>query len=445
LKRLYPAITRFDPGIVRNAKGLLLVKKCLPYRFLLLLLLVLLSCNLPSNILSTEKSIDDTPSPSETSAVATETDILQPSQPCPIPPGNPNPVQPTIFAEMPDLILQYLNAGGEDTDLTPILETAGMQSIESPVFFEEDFTGDGWNDLAFTLIDPAAETILQKGTLILNQCQGDQYQMVYRSPESPEWSAPTILSSDDMNSDGISDLIIGRQTCGAHTCFTRLEALLWCGDTLENRLQGSSEDMPYPDIEIRLQPPQISVIATGFGSIGAGPFRQYLRQWSWDAASEAFLPSPDQPLPSHFRIHVLFDADQAVEDGQLDRALDLYNQVIDDDELDDWIDPIAERAVLSAYASFRLIHTNLLLGDRDTAENIQHSLRDQTPVDSPGMGFVEMADTFWSEYENTGELDTACTAAQTYAISHQETTLDLLYFGYANPTYTAEDLCPILP
>ncbi len=405
---------------------------------------ILLSCNALSRIIPTTKSLEETPSVTLSSPIHTQTPAIQTSRPCPIPVGTPLDFDPSVYEDLPANIAQYLNSDGDLGTLISSLEQAGIISMDPPGWMEVDFTGDGFHDIVILLLDPEPEFMFIQGTLILNQCQGDRYEMVFQSPELMDWGAPEILSSEDLNGDQVSDLLVGRQSCGAHTCFTQIEALVWNGETLQNLLQGTSEDMPSPTIEIDPEEKQITVTAEGIGSVGAGPFRRFVRQWTWDEVENAFLPSPDTYLPSHFRIHALHDADLAAEGGEFAKAIELYTMVIEDDELLDYLDPTVERPQLGAYASFRIMLIYLLMNDVAEGEATHNSLMINHPTGSPASDYAQMADVFWNEFETSGNIGSACLAAQAFAVSHQETILDTLYYGYANPSYEAEDICPFI-
>jgi hypothetical protein len=435
-------LTEAKSSWIQYWKGFYPVKKGCRVFLFTVFILILLACNALSRIPPAQKSSEETPSPILSTPIVSQTPAIQISRPCPIPAGTPNQIQISNYETLPSNIVQFLNSGGTLDTLLLALEDAGMIRKDPPGWVEKDFTGDGFYDIAMSLIDPEAEFVLPPGMLLLDQCQGDHYDLVFQSAETTDWGAPEILSSEDLTGDQISDLLIGRQSCGAHTCFTQLEAFVWNGTTLENRMQGTSEDMPSPGIEVDPPSMQFTITAEGIGSVGAGPFRRFLRQWTWDGEEEAFLPSPDTYLPSNFRIHVLQDADQADENGDYGKAIELYTKVIEDDELQDYIDPAVERLQLAAYASFRLMLTYLLVNDVAAGEGIHSSMMMDYPSDSPASDFVQLADTFWREYQSSGDIGSACLAAQSFADSHQETILDALYYGYANPTYTPIDICP---
>jgi len=424
------------------------VKKRLDLRILVLFSLIPLSCNtitLLVHSLPTETPTLPIPSPTlEPIQISPSlTPVIELA--CPIPPGPMETPSLDNLANIPLQILDYINGGGSGSDLSFILHEQGwLPDIESG-FIEKDLTGDGWMDLAITLLDPTSTQIIPAGSLFVYVCNQNEVQLSFSQPSSEEYGAPSIYASEDLNQDGIPDLLVEWHSCGAHTCFSDLEIYVWVGDAFLNLLQGSSEDMPNPTIELHLQPTDIVVTAEGIGSIGAGPFRRFARHWTWSLDQNAFLPSIDIPQPSQFRIHYLYDAERAEQEGEYPEALQLYQKVIEDDQLMDWVDPSVERERLSAYATFRIILTHLLSADPSQAEMVYRTISSNYPTGSEGAPFAAMADAFWAEYEDTNNISVACSAAQAYATSHSESLLEVLYFGYANPTYEAEDICPYPP
>lgn len=335
-------------------------------------------------------------------------------------------------------LLQYLNEGGD-----PVALVEGEASLD---LTKLDFDGDGWVDLAFVLRDMEVAAPQPPGSLLLFHCQQGSFEIAHSSRPLSDRSAPDIHSSEDLNGDGNEDLLVSRQRCGAHTCVAEFQVLLWFQGRIENRFEGQTDDLPSPRVEVQISESgaaEIAITATGINSVGAGPFRPLTRIWSWDRASGRFRPTGEQEHSTDFRIHRLHDADALALEGQPADALALYEHVIVDASLRDWGDPERERRVLSAYARFRQVTSAIQLEDREQAEHYLEFLRSAVQPDGPGAPYLGLAEAFWSAYQLTESLTAACLEAQAYAAAHREGVLDPLYFGYANPDYSPEDVCPL--
>ncbi len=423
--------------------------------------LILSGCNLPLSTPEVTPSMgvgqtDATDVPATPSIAASPTSAPSPtaspeatSQPiaCPVPPGSPAaPSLQTPAAYVQD-VLAFLNGGGSPHDLQTDIQSAGLSPQVGMPLSQQDFNGDGMDDVAVTLLAPNEVSIVAPGDLYVFVCIGQAYALAYTSPSVPDGGAPEIIDARDLNSDGAADLLLAREACGAHTCFSRIEVLIWRQNTLLDVLQGASDDLPYPSIRV-VGPGSdgrfnIAVTGTGIGSAGAGPYRGVTRTWAWNAAGDALVPGPDLALPSTYRIHVLNDADQADIDGSYATALQLYDQVIHDDSLQDWVDPVSERANLSAYAMFREVVTQLQLGDTAAAQSAYQALRNAYPPASLGGAYGLLGQAFWTAYRSSDNVGLACAQAQAFAQANETAILQPLYFGYANPEYTAADICPV--
>jgi hypothetical protein len=187
--------------------------------------------------------------------------------------------------------------------------------------------------------------------------------------------------------------------------------LTWHQNTMMNVMLGESDDLPYPSIRV-VGPGGdgrygLAVTGTAIGSAGAGPYRGLTRTWVWDPTGLSLVPGPDLALPSTFRIHVLNDADQADLTGDYTTALELYARVVNDDSLQDWVDPAGERANLSAYAMFRQVLTQLQLADSTAAQAAYLALRDVYPPASPGGAYGLLGQAFWTAYQASGSIGLA--------------------------------------
>jgi hypothetical protein len=422
--------------------------------------LALYGCNLPLStpeatptpiIAQTQPTAPATPfipaSPTSPPTPTATPEVASGPVACPVPPGSPAPPALQAPAAYVQDVLAFLNGGGSPHELQTVIQSAGLSPQVGMPLAGQDFNGDGLVDIAVTLLSPSEASIVAPGGLYVFVCIGQAYALAYTSAPVPDVGAPEIIDARDLNADGASDLLLARETCGAHTCFSQIEVLVWRQNTFVNVLQGSSDDLPYPSIRVVGPGPDgrfaIAVTGTGIGSAGAGPYRGVTRTWAWNAAGDTLVPGPDLALPSTYRIHVLNDADQADLDGSYATALQLYDQVIHDDSLQDWVDPPSERANLSAYAMFREVVTRLQLGDTAAAQAAYQDLRNTYPPASLGGAYGLLGQAFWTAYQSSNSLGIACGQAQAFAQANETTILQPLYFGYANPEYTAADICPI--
>jgi len=369
------------------------------------------------------------------------------AQSCPIPPGSP---------DLPDLndphtwaadILAYLNAGGFVSSLLDHVQTLNSIGPSAKVGENLDLNGDGFEDLALILIQTPSElSPLPSGSLLIFVCAEEVFRAAYVTSPASEAGQPKLQAARDFTGDGHPELFTLWESCGAHTCFAQAEILKWAGSGFENLWQGRSDDLPSPEIE--LQGPlangstSISITARGIGSAGAGPYREIRRTWTWHGESGQFEVSEETLADPKYRIHVLHDADLAALEGDYEAAAIGYRRVMEDGTLDDWSSGEDGRAALGAYAAYRQIVIDVRYGNTADAEAGMLFLQAAYPPESPQHAYVDLAGSFREAYQISGDLGEACLAAQSYAHSNPEAVLEPLYYGYANRTYLAADICP---
>ncbi len=367
---------------------------------------------------------------------------------CPIPPGSPdmpNLNNPHTWA--PD-ILAYLNAGGFVSSLLDYIQASNFIEPSAKVGENLDLNDDGFEDLALVLTQAPSElTPVTSGSLLIFLCSDEAFQAAYVTSPASEAGLPKLRTARDFTGDGRPELLTVWESCGAHTCFAQAEILKWNGSGFENLWQGRSDDLPSPDIEF-LGPladgsTTISITARGIGSVGAGPYREIRRIWTWHPESGRFEISEETLAEPKYRIHVLHDADQAALEGDYETAAAGYLRVMEDGTLDDWSSGENGRAALRAYAAFRQIVIDIRQGNTANAEAGMLFLRAAYPPESPHHTYADMAESFWEAYQVSGDLREACLAAQSYALNNPEDILEPLYYGYANRTYLAADICPL--
>ena len=415
---------------------------------ILLLPVLIVGCNAPAGTID---STIELPVTGTGTTPATENTLVPPTElpsslSCPIPLGAPPLPE---FASPNDWamdILSYINQGGSITAFLEALPSLGQNDPKGQIAIMADLNGDRFEDLAITLAEQHQDLLPGESALLIYLCNQDQYRLVYATSSLPDSDRLHLNEVRDLTGDGVPEILVMQEFCGAHTCSQAWEVLHWQSDHIENILEGRSDDLPSPIIEISgpLSDGSMTLAITGQGvlSVGAGPSRPMTRVWQWSAPDAQFVIMGEQLTAPTFRIHAVHDADQAALIGEFNDALSYYNRTIEDPDLDDY--PYGEegRAQLSAYALFRTMLLWLERGDLTQAEATLIFLQAAYSPDGVGGGYRTIADEVWQAYQAQPDLKHACQIAQIYAQSHIEEILDPLNYGYANKQYVAADICP---
>ena len=157
---------------------------------------------------------------------------------------------------------------------------------------------------------------------------------------------------------------------------------------------------------------------------------------SWDGA--AYVLSETVYDYSNYLYFRVLDANQALMGGKYEMAATLYREAIDNPSLDVWMEE-SEREALVAFSRYRLSLTYLVLGKVEMA---QASL-DELLLEQPDSLYAQVAGVLWSAFQRTANLRAACEEVGAFAASHPETAEVLTNYGYGNPTFTPEEVCPL--
>lgn len=349
-------------------------------------------------------------------------------------------------------LVGYLNAGGAAEALRELALPASVFNDLGTTgeFALADLNRDGVAEIALSLVD--LEDSWQQNRVYVMMCAGGRYQLGYQT--DLQYTDNHIGPAYDLTGDGQDELLIVRSNCGAHTCFEWVAVVSWHNGELANLMQEQSFDLPSTGIQLfgPLMDGSYQIYMTGNGiaSVGAGPYQRRSVTWNWDPQPYRFRPGEVRMLPSEYRIHHVHDGDRSFAIGNYALALEFYNRAIRDDALRDW--PSQEfasderrfgRLELAAYARFRRVLTRIKMDDTASAEVHYLDLLDEHPPGEPGDGFAAMGKAFWQEFSASGDYNAACLAAQQYATVHPNQVLAHLEYGYGNPTYAPEGLCPV--
>ncbi len=177
------------------------------------------------------------------------------------------------------------------------------------------------------------------------------------------------------------------------------------------------------------------------GTMLAGPQRVVTNTWASPAGAPYELVR-QEAAPSDCLYHRVQDGDIAMATGAQDgyaAAIAAYRAVVDDPRLVAcWIRD-NEPDELRAYALYRLAVAHAYAGDPDAAGQAVADLVQSYPTDS----YANLAELWWIAYRTTRDASAACAVARTVAERHPDTWERLADYGFANPTFTIEMICPM--
>ncbi len=390
------------------------------------------------------------------------------------------PGEPSGFTTYPEVIVQYLSAGGAPTILEARLRAWGaITDYGGLVRADRDFTGDGVPDVLIVALDPFNTEFPYPGDLFIFGCENGAYRLLLQAGHASKRGIPLIYSADDVNGDALNDLVYAVQVCDSTPCRTQLEIVSW------NLALGSftsllAEPVGGAGIELAMEDEdgdglyELAITDRGDGSQEAGPVRVYTTYLRWNGS--LYATAEVVPWPLEYRIHFIQDGDAAQRQGDQVTAVENYERALGDDLLNWTYED--EKICLRTYARYRLMIGYAVQNDKGRARDYYDKLDDQyelegrgegeqptlepgtggmlrTPIppptlapappeytEQPGGGFAEMARLFWAEYDDSGDIAKSCAAVIAFAAAEPKAYEVLNSFGTANPSYRPEDLCP---
>lgn len=339
------------------------------------------------------------------------------------------------LAGYPALILTYLNTPGNTpgslrdwlTQCNVIIgdpdavTTAALQSATSA-------------DLVVTLNEPPDGS----GLLLVYHSSPSAYKLAHKAESS---GRVALLTVTDLNADRKPDIVWTDTSCGAHTCFTTLYVDSWDGTTYADWIVGeptiASAEYRFQDIVPTGSGQEIIVHGGVIGSVGAGPQRAWTETYiSANGASYTLFEQVYDASTCLY--HAILDANAAFDTWAaegFEPAITAYTDAIKDQTLTACGTIANELATLRDFARFRL--TVALVGNGQQADAQAILAQITTPA------LRGAANAFNTAYRTSRSIIQACRDTNTYAQANPASWQFLADWGYANPTFAAEDLCPI--
>ena len=408
------------------------------------------------------KSPTITPLPSSTStSIPTETpsSTPTPSPSCPEP-GKAAPFDlPSTTIELQVFILAFINQGGQWDDLWALLDEMGIEHDA----IQADMTGDGLMETAvYALL--YEEDYTPDHAWWIFKCTTNQYELVYDARET--WAFHRYFIADDLNSDNRSEIINVGGFAGS-ACDLEPNVWSWQADGIVDLSPDHLELELGCAINEHITLQDINddgvkeMILTGetVGHLDYAPIRGItqtftLQDTGYKLESTVFAPAD-------LRIHVLDDAQRALDAGDLPLAVQFYTQAAYEEMMTTESYYISY-PYMSGYlpngdiyqkglALFRLFVIKLATGNEEDAHSILTELNTAHLENMPGHEFVILAQTFYEAFRENRSLWESCERVTEYVsdhyYDHNQTEPPLtshFYWGANIASYTTPDsFCPV--
>jgi hypothetical protein len=357
--------------------------------------------------------------------------------------------QPPRLEDVPKALVDFLNASPANRGrLGPILTTWSGTIADRAAnrLVAADVDGDGVPELVAIVYSTRTADQLPNGApgviTVLRERGGRFESVPVPGGLAEQGSAgPILLDAKDLNRDGAAELAFRYKTCGASTCTDQVVIVGRDGQGLK-QLTPDNPSMAGAAITLADTDgdgiAELQLKGGLMGSVGAGLQRERTETYRWNGTSWALAETTF--APSNERYFAIVDAGRAFDRKDYSTALRLYRAAANDDNLADskvqqqW-DPGPD---LRAYARFRLVLTDLVVGQEDDARATIETARQR----DKGSPLLALTDTLWNNYSHTASVKSGCGQVVAMVAADPQPYLRTLNgYGYANPELKPADLC----
>lgn len=381
----------------------------------------------------------------EPTAAATEEPTEEPTatpEPTPTPQTAIGVDCPASFGSYPQVIGQILNTPDQGIEgLRSYLTDCGSATDDGLTV--QDINGDGADELLVVYANPNSPEDAPQGDLIIFAFGPEGFSETLRARAGGKVS---LLANEDINLDGQIDLVWLDTTCGANTCFDTVNVRSWDGDAWADWTDGNVA-MAYAAVvlEDRLEEGQgQEIVLDGgiYGSAGAGPQRSRTETWASLGGAPYVLVDTVYEA-SNCIYHAVLDANAAfmqLPDTSLLELEELYTRAATDPSLTTCWTRENEEAELRSFALFRLALVAAMQGLPDTAGDLVASI---STIYSD-TAYAGVGETWLAAYQESGSVADACAVVNDYAAQNPAAYEALADYGFANPTFGPDDVCPVV-
>ncbi len=284
--------------------------------------------------------------------------------------------------------------------------------------------------------------------LVLFEMEDSLFRPVHLIQEGPEGifdvSNPELRFVEDINADGATEVVIQTEQCGAHTCFTSLVVGRWDGETWQD-LAAQPITQAYTDLTIADLDDDgaLEFVMEGgtFGSVGAGLQRQRRLVFEW--VDSAYRLVEEVPEPSDQAYYRVFDANVALAEGDLDAALELALDVVEDPNFADMMAPVepVDKARIVSYAGVEVMLVHALRDEPEAMAGVLEEVRAHEFVTDTL--YVEAAQTLLDVYQETGDAVEACARMEDVVAADPDRGVFFQWYGYGTERMALDQICPL--
>ncbi len=253
-----------------------------------------------------------------------------------------------------------------------------------------------------------------------------------------------LLATQDINADGLTDVVWTDTVCGSSSCFVTVHVRSWDGIEWRDWTKGTitmvGANVSLTPSDKPGRPNEIRLIGGQYAGADAGPQRARLAVWA-SADGAPFALSSERMMPSLCLYHTIVDANHAMtSELYLEKAQWLYTDAAENQDWQACGDRNNELAELRSFALFRLA----LIAGYESKPELAAERVERLASTYERQIYAEVGVRWLAAYRQSGDAKTACEAVNNFASANPEVVDILAGYGYANPTFAAEDVCPFL-
>jgi LysM repeat protein len=346
---------------------------------------------------------------------------------------------PKTLAGYDESVARFLNNPANNVErLNRSLTLCRVANPDAPAAVEAPITGRTSQDVIVAINEAAAEGSAAGGALLVYHKGQNGYALAHRAAGQGRIE---LIAAEDLNEDGQFDLAYSDKSCGAHTCFGSLHVISWDGKGYAEWIEGeptiAEAEYSVEDVTKDGQGKEIIVHGGVIGSVGAGPQRAWTETYSSPAGATYELLSQVYDA-STCLYHQIIDANRAFDSWALDGfepAVEAYKAALAEKNPQACGTIKDEVKTLQDFARFRLVVAEVAGGEAAAATKIAPQ------IVHPGL--KKAVNAFLASYTANTSIIQACRDVTKLAETDATTWQFLADWGYANPSFTAPELCPL--